>query len=97
METHSSGLDDPVYAAFAWGRYKKLMWWMTGVSAFTGIASLIILGLTIGKLPVLMTLFIGGGIFLSVLLCAALMGLVFLSSGSGHDETVIDPLEDFRQ
>ena len=29
-----------------------------------------------------------------VLLAAALMGLVFLSSGSGHDETIHDPSED---
>ncbi len=29
-----------------------------------------------------------------VLLSGALMGLVFLSSGTGHDEAVIDPLDD---
>jgi uncharacterized membrane protein len=96
METRPSRLDDPVYAAFAWGRYKKLMWWMTGVSTLTSIASLVILWLTIGELPFLIGLFTGGGIFLSILLCAALMGLVFLSSGSGHDETIIDPLEGFE-
>jgi len=27
------------------------------------------------------------------LLASALMGLVFLSSGSGHDESIRDPLE----
>jgi hypothetical protein len=31
---------------------------------------------------------------LSVMLGAALMGLVFLSSGSGHDESVEDPFAD---
>lgn len=30
----------------------------------------------------------------SVMLGAALMGLVFLSSGSGHDECIEDPFED---
>jgi len=34
------------------------------------------------------------GIGFAMLLTAGLMGLVFLSSGSGHDETIIDPLED---
>ena len=29
-----------------------------------------------------------------VMLGAALMGLVFLSSGSGHDEAIEDPFED---
>ena len=29
-----------------------------------------------------------------MMLMAALMGLVFLSSGTGHDEAVLDPLED---
>ena len=33
------------------------------------------------------------GISFAMLLMAALMGLVFLSSGSGHDESVIDPTD----
>ncbi len=32
----------------------------------------------------------------TMLLAAALMGLVFLSSGTGHDDAVIDPLADDR-
>jgi len=34
------------------------------------------------------------GIGFSMLLMSALMGLVFLSSGSGHDAAVADPLAD---
>ena len=34
------------------------------------------------------------GVGLSVMLGAALMGLVFLSSGSGHDESIDDPFKD---
>jgi hypothetical protein len=34
------------------------------------------------------------GIGGAVLLTAALMGLVFLSSGSGHDESIEDPFAD---
>lgn len=37
------------------------------------------------------------GIGFAMLLMAALMGLVFLSSGTGHDESVSDPIEDDDQ
>lgn len=36
------------------------------------------------------------GVFISVLLGAALMGLVFLSAGTGHDEAIEDRLEEER-
>jgi hypothetical protein len=32
-----------------------------------------------------------------MMLMAALMGLVFLSSGSGHDEAIDDPLEELGE
>jgi hypothetical protein len=35
-----------------------------------------------------------GAIVGAIMLTAALMGLVFLSSGSGHDEAIDDPFED---
>ena len=84
-------LDDPDYAHFAWGRYKRLMLWMTLVSAVAVVGGLGALYLAIGPMPLLGTLFTAGGIFFSVLLAAALMGLVFLSSGSGHDDKIEDP------
>jgi hypothetical protein len=34
------------------------------------------------------------GIGFAMMLMAALMGLVFLSSGTGHDESVAEPLGD---
>ena len=81
-------LDDPDYARFAWGRYKRLMLWMALVAVFIGLGAL---HLAIGAMPLLGTLFVAGGIFFSVLLAAALMGLVFLSSGTGHDDKIEDP------
>jgi hypothetical protein len=33
------------------------------------------------------------GISFAMLLMSALMGLVFLSSGTGHDDAIIDPLD----
>ncbi|MEY2926764.1 MAG: hypothetical protein RL367_1241 [Pseudomonadota bacterium] len=93
MKSSTSPLDDPAYAAFAWGRYKKLMWWMAIAATVTTTASLIFLRISIGELPFLIGLFVAGGIFVAVMLCAALMGLVFLSAGSGHDDCIIDPTE----
>lgn len=34
------------------------------------------------------------GIGLTMLLMSALMGLVFLSSGTGHDDAIINPLDE---
>ncbi len=86
-----SDLDNLDYARFAWGRYRRLMLWMTLASASAVVIGLGALYLAIGAMPLLGTLFAAGGIFFSVLLAAALMGLVFLSSGSGHDDSIDDP------
>ena len=94
MEIRPSQLEDPDYAAFAWGRYKRLMAWMTFASAASVGLSLVFLKWLLGDVPWTMAAFTAGGVFFSVLLAAALMGLVFLSSGSGHDETIIDPLAE---
>jgi hypothetical protein len=88
MQNPPSPLEDPDYAAFAWTRYKRLMWWMVLASAGSTIFCLLFLRYLV------MGLLTAGGVFFSVLLAAALMGLVFLSSGSGHDDIITDPFED---
>jgi hypothetical protein len=94
MTDSHSALDDPDYAAFAWARYRRLMWWMSLASAVSVIGGLGLLWALAGPIPWLMMLFTALGIFFSVLLAAALMGLVFLSSGTGHDESIHDPFAD---
>jgi hypothetical protein len=89
-----SQLDDADYAAFAWARYKRLMIWMTFASTVAMGLALLFLKVTLVQVPWVMALFTGLGVFFSVLLAAALMGLVFLSSGSGHDDAIVNPLED---
>ncbi len=84
-------LDDPDYARFAWGRYKRLMAWMTLASIVAVLIGLAVLERAVGAMPLLGTVFAAGGIFFTVMLAAALMGLVFLSSGSGHDFKIEDP------
>lgn len=89
-----SPLDDPRISAHAWARYKRLM---RGMALFT----LAVVVLTLGAFywqngPVSVHFFIATalGIGFAMLLTAALMGLVFLSSGTGHDESVADATDD---
>ncbi|MDG5488433.1 hypothetical protein NYR55_07370 [Sphingomonas sp. BGYR3] len=90
MSIPDHGLDDPDYAAFAWGRYRRIMAWMLGLSVVLAAVMLGILYWSMGELPLLMAIFVAFGVFGTVALTAALMGLVFLSSGSGHDARVED-------
>ena len=83
-------LSDPDYAAFAWRRYRRLMLWMTLVATIAVLSTLYYLNHTLGSLPLPIILATVAGVGLSVLLAAALMGLVFLSSGTGHDQDVAD-------
>ncbi len=84
-------LSDPDYAAFAWRRYKRLLRWMALAAAVAVVVSLAALRWAKGPLPIHMVVATALGVFLSVLLAAALMGLVFLSDGTGHDGQVGKP------
>lgn len=94
MAVRKSPLDEPEYAAFAWARYRRLMWWMALVAATAVVGALVALRIMVGPIPIHMLIATVLGIFFAVMLMAALMGLVFLSSGTGHDEAVDDTLKD---
>ncbi|MGB7373559.1 hypothetical protein [Pontixanthobacter sp.] len=89
-----SPLDDPETAAYAWSRYKRLMRFMLLVTI--GVVIIAIALLYDGDSPATVHFYIAAalGIGFMMLLTAALMGLVFLSSGTGHDESVIDLMEE---
>ena len=90
-----SPLDNRDTARVAWTRYRKLMRGMALVSIGAVILALGWLRLSMGEaLTLHMMIATTAGVGLSVMLGAALMGLVFLSSGSGHDEAIEDPFED---
>jgi len=89
-----SPLDDPEYAAFAWARYRRLMRFMLMITIGVVLASFALLYKTNGLVSIHLYIAAAIGIGFAMLLMSALMGLVFLSSGSGHDEAVIDPTED---
>ena len=93
MEAPKSALDDPDYADFAWRRYRRLMKWMVIASLTATVGCLLFLQNLIGSIPIHMMIATAAGVFASVLLASALMGLVFLSSGSGHDDSIRDPLD----
>ena len=91
--TSKSPLDDPETAAYAWARYRRIMRFM--------------LLLTIGIVAIAMALLYkfedvsvhfyiatALGIGFTMLLAGALMGLMFLSSGTGHDDAVDNTLPD---
>lgn len=90
-----SPLDRDATAKIAWARYRRLMRGMALVSIAAVIVALVWLHFSLGDgLTIHMIIATAAGVGLSVLLGAALMGLVFLSSGSGHDEAIEDPFED---
>ncbi|HEX8527349.1 hypothetical protein [Allosphingosinicella sp.] len=74
-------------AASAWARYKALMKWMALAAFVAVLLALIYLKASGGPVPVHMMIATIAGVGLSVLLGTALMGLVFLSNASGHDES----------
>lgn len=95
--TRPSLLDDPVVAAHAWARYRRLMRGMAVAAGVTAIVAITILHLRNPDASIHLYIAAAAGVFISVLLGAALMGLVFLSAGTGHDDAIEDRLEKERE
>lgn len=89
-----SPLDDPQKAAHAWARYRRLMRLMLGLTVATVLIAWALLYRELGMVSVHYFIAAGLGIGFSMLLMSALMGLVFLSSGTGHDEAVDNSLDE---
>ena len=89
-----SPLDDPELAAYAWARYRRVMRWMMLVTITMVIGAVVMIYRQNGLIPVHAYIATALGVGVTMLLMSALMGLVFLSSGTGHDDAIIDPLED---
>jgi len=73
-------------AAEAWARYKTMMKWMVLAAAITVGLSLLYLWQSGGPMPLHLVVATIAGVGLTVLVGTGLMGLVFLSNRSGHDE-----------
>ncbi len=88
-----SPLDDPQQAAHAWARYRRLMRYMFGVTVLVVIVALALLYREVGMVSVHFFIATALGIGFAMLLMSALMGLVFLSNGTGHDAAVDNNLD----
>lgn len=94
MNIRQSQLDNPETAAIAWGYFRRLMGWMALAAAVASAAGLWAVDHFTGPVSWVLALMVVVGIFLTVMLGAALMGLVFLSNGTGHDGVIEDPFSD---
>lgn len=92
-----SPLDDPRFAHFAWTRFRRLMRWMMAFTLLMVVGAMVGLYRANGFVSIHFYIATALGIGFAMLLMSGLMGLVFLSSGTGHDETVIDPLAEEDQ
>jgi hypothetical protein len=72
--------------ASAWDRYKAMMKWMALAAFVSALLALFYLWVTDRPMPIHAIVATAAGVGFSVLLGTALMGLVFLSNSSGHDE-----------
>jgi len=91
-----SPLDDPEKAAHAWARYRRIMRWMLLVTVTLVLGSLWVLYKHNGMVSIHLYIAAALGIGFTMLLTSALMGLVFLSHGTGHDGAISDKLEEER-
>lgn len=89
--TPRSPLDDPAIAAYAWARYRRLMRFMLTITTLIVGMAFVVLYRENGMASAHLYIAAAIGIGFSMLLMSALMGLVFLSSGTGHDAAVVDP------
>jgi hypothetical protein len=84
-------------AASAWARYKAMMKWMALAAFVSVLLALIYLKSSGEPVPIHMAIATVAGVGFSVLLGTALMGLVFLSNNSGHDDAANGDLDDRRR
>ncbi|WP_120716885.1 hypothetical protein [Tsuneonella amylolytica] len=89
-----SPLDDPRTAEFAFARFKRIMRIMGAITAVVVAAILLYLWIALPEVSIHFYIAVALGVGFSMMLTSALMGLVFLSNGTGHDDSVTDPLED---
>lgn len=89
-----SPLDDPENAAYAWARYRQIMRLLMLVTVGTVVVAIGLLYAFNGMVSVHFYIAVALGISFTMLLAGGLMGLAFLSNGTGHDESVDNRLPE---
>lgn len=89
-----SPLDDPGHSVRAWTHYRRMMRWTAELAL--GIVGVVwvILYHEFGLVSIHLYIATALGFGLTIMLLGALMGLVFVSHTSGHDDVIDDPLKD---
>jgi hypothetical protein len=90
MPTPHPSLSSAQRKLAAWTQFRRVMRWMVAAAVAAVICSIIYLKAQGGPFPIHMLIATIAGVGFTVLLATGLMGLAFLSSGSGHDEDVSD-------
>lgn len=90
----NSPLDDPEKAAHAWARYKRIMRFMLLLTILVVGAAMLAIFWSEADVSPHFFIAVALGIGFTMILTSALMGLVFLSNGTGHDESIHNPLDD---
>jgi uncharacterized membrane protein len=80
------GKPDYGRAAAAWKRYWAIMRWMALLSVVTILLSLVYLKRSGEPVPIQMVIATIAGVGLTMLVGTGLMGLLFVSNRSGHDD-----------
>lgn len=93
MKGMKPDLDNPDYASLAWARYRRIFGIVAVVAVLSALVAVAALYISIGEFQLHASIAMAIGIGLSVLLGGALMGLIFMSSGTGHDERSRDATE----
>jgi hypothetical protein len=89
-----SPLDDPENAAHAWARYRQIMKLLMAITVATVLLAVVLLFAFNGMVSVHFYIAVALGISFTMLLGGGLMGLAFLSNGTGHDASVDNKLPD---
>jgi hypothetical protein len=87
-------LSDPVQAARAWTRFRWIMRWVAATAILAIAAALFYLKAEGAPLNAVTVIATSAGVGFSVLLAGVLTALMFMSSGTGHDEDVAHFEED---
>lgn len=87
---NKSPLDDADKARFAWDRFRRMMRWWGLASTLVALVCLVLFWREFGLVSIHFYIAAALGIGFMVMLTGVLMSLLFLSSGTGHDEAVRD-------
>jgi len=89
-----SPLDDARHADHAWRRFRRILKGMGWFTLAVVAVVTVVLYREFGLVSIHLYIATALGVGLTMMLAAALMGLIFLSSGTGHDETIVDPFSE---